>query len=203
MSYLDDSLAHLETFEGTVPWMYLDTKGFVTVGVGEMLANAAKAETLAFLNPGGQPSTQDAILAEFHRVSSLVPAKVAGFYRSPASPVLPHAAIDTLLMNHLNFFDGQLSGRFAAYANFPDPAKLSLLDMIYNLGVTGLFKGFPHFMGCVDKQDWLGAGANCHRVGPSQVRNDWTKQQFLAAAADATPPPTTPDSMPVVSAMRS
>src|SRR5690242_4940359 len=108
MSYLHDSLAHLEIFEGTVPWMYLDTKGFVTVGVGEMLANAAKAQTLAFVAPSGQPSTQDAILAEFNRLSSMLPAKTAAFYRSPTSPVLPHAAIDTLLMNHLNLFDGQL-----------------------------------------------------------------------------------------------
>src|SRR5260370_42000125 len=105
MSYLDDSLAHLEIFEGTVPWMYLDTKGFVTVGVGELLANAVKAQTLAFVDPAGQPSTQDAILAEFNRVSVLVPAKVAAFYRAATSPVLPHAAIDTLLINHLNFFD--------------------------------------------------------------------------------------------------
>ena len=34
MSYLDGSLAHLEIFEGTVPWMYLDTKGFVAAGSG-------------------------------------------------------------------------------------------------------------------------------------------------------------------------
>lgn len=183
MPYLDDSLAHLEIFEGTVPWMYLDTRGFVTVGVGELLANAAKAQTLGFVNPAGQQSTPDAILDEFNRVSSLAPAKVSAFYRTPTSPVLPHTAIDTLLMNHLNFFDGQLAGRFPSYAGFPDAAKLGLLDMIYNLGVTGLFKGFPHFMGAVDKQDWLGAAANCHRVGPSQSRNDWTRQQFLAAAA--------------------
>lgn len=187
MSYLDDSLAHLEVFEGTVPWMYLDTKGFVTVGVGELLANAEKAETLAFVDPDGQPSAQDAILDEFNRVSSLVPAKVAAFYRSPASPVLPHADIDNLLMNHLDFFDRQLAARFPNYANFPDPAKLGLLDMIYNLGQVGLFQHFPHFMAAADKQDWLGAAANCHRVGPSQARNDWTRQQFLDAAAAATP----------------
>ena len=42
MAYLDDSLAHLEIFEGIVPWMYLDTRSFVTVGVGEMLANAER-----------------------------------------------------------------------------------------------------------------------------------------------------------------
>ena len=189
MSYLDDSLAHLEIFEGTVPWMYLDTRGFVTVGVGELLANADKAETLSFVDPDGEASTQDAILDEFNRVSALVPAKVAAFYRSPDSPVLPHATIDTLLMNHLNLFDGQLAGRFQNYASFPDLAKLGLLDMIYNLGQVGLFQHFPHFMAAVGKQDWLGAAANCHRVGPSQARNDWTRQQFLAAAAAAAPAP--------------
>jgi len=183
MSYMDDSLAHLEIFEGTVPWMYLDTRGFVTVGVGELLANADKAETLSFVDPDGEVSTQDAILDEFNRVSALVPAKVAAFYRSSTSPLLPHAAIDTLLMNHLNLFDGQLAARFPNYASFPDLAKLGLLDMIYNLGQLGLFQHFPHFMAAVDKQDWLGAAANCHRVGPSQARNDWTRQQFLAAAA--------------------
>jgi GH24 family phage-related lysozyme (muramidase) len=193
MSYLDDSLGHLEIFEGTVPWMYLDTKGFVTVGVGEMLANAPKAQTLAFVDSAGQPSTQDAIHAEFNRVSSLLPAKTAGFYRLPTSPVLPHAAIDTLLMNHLNLFDGQLAGRFPAYASFPDPAKLGLLDMIYNLGAAKLFGTFSHFMSSVDNQDWLGAAANCHRVGPNQARNDWTKQQFITAAA-------TPASGPATSA---
>lgn len=187
MSYLDDSLAHLEIFEGTVPWMYLDTKGFVTVGVGELLANTAKAEGLAFVDPDGEPSTQETILNEFNRVSALVPAKAAAFYRSPDSPVLPQAAIDTLLMNHLNLFDGQVAARFTNYADFPDPAKLGLLDMIYNLGQVGLFQHFPHFMAAVDDQDWLGAAANCRRVGPSQARNDWTRQQFLAAASAATP----------------
>lgn len=187
MSYLDDSLAHLEIFEGTVPWMYLDTRGFITVGVGELLASAAKAVTLAFVDPDGRPSTQDSILGEFNRVSRLVPAKVAAFYRSATSPLLPHAAIDTLLMNHLNLFDRQLAARFPNYASFSDPAKLGLLDMIYNLGQVGLFQHFPNFMAAVEKQDWLVAAANCHRVGPSQARNDWTRQQFLAAAAATTP----------------
>ena len=107
MSYLEDSLAHLEIFEGSVPWMYLDTRGLVTVGVGEMLASAARAQTLAFLDLRGQPSTQDAILDKFSRVASLAPGKVAAFYRSPASPVLPHATIDMLLMSHLNSFEEQ------------------------------------------------------------------------------------------------
>jgi len=184
MAYLDDSLAHLEVFEGIVPWMYLDTRGYVTVGVGEMLATAARAQSLGFVDADNEPVGADAILADYNRVLDLPPAKLAGFYRSGGSPTLPHAQIDSLLMEHLTHFDNQLKQQFASYSTFPDPAKLGLLDMIYNLGVTGLFKGYPTFMGHVEKQDWSNAAGQCHRNGPGLARNDWTKQQFLAAVAN-------------------
>jgi len=182
MSYLDDSLTNLKRFEGVVEWMYLDTRGLVTVGVGEMLPDVARAQSLPFVDSSGQPATPDAILADFKRVSDLAPAHSPDFYRVPTSLVLPPDAIDTLLMNRVTDFDGQLSERFPAYASFPDPAKLGLLDMIYNLGAAKLFDTFHHFMSSVDNQDWLGAADNCHRMGPSQARNDWTRQQFEAAA---------------------
>jgi len=190
MAYLQDSLANLEIFEGIVPWMYLDTRGFVTVAVGELLATPANALALAFMDANNQPSTPDAIQAEYSRVSALPPGKYpAAFYRSPASPTLPHPAIDALLLHHLTFFDTQLIQRFANYPAFPDPAKLGLLDMIYNLGVTGLFKGYPTLMSYVQNQNWAGAATQCHRNGPSPQRNDWTRQQFLAAVAASTPTP--------------
>jgi GH24 family phage-related lysozyme (muramidase) len=185
MAYLDDSISHLEMFEGIVPWMYRDKNGFVTVGVGEMLATASRAQSLGFVNRNNQAVGLDVIMADYNRVLALPPAKVAAFYRSASSPTLPHSEIDSLLIEHLTFFDQQLNQQFATYTTFPDPAKLGLLDMIYNLGATGLFKGFPTFMGYVAKQDWLNAATQCHRNGPSVERNDWTKQQFLAAAADA------------------
>jgi GH24 family phage-related lysozyme (muramidase) len=188
MSYLQDSLAHLEIFEGVVPWMYLDTKGFVTVAVGELLATPAHALALAFVDANNNPSTPAAIQAEYTRVSALSPGKFpAAFYRSPLSPTLPHPAVDVLLARHLAFFDTQLNQRLANYSVFPDAAKLGLLDMIYNLGVTGLFNGFPTFMSYVQNQNWAGAATQCLRNGPSPQRNDWTRQQFLAAAAAATP----------------
>jgi GH24 family phage-related lysozyme (muramidase) len=184
MPYLQDAVATLEIFEGIVPWMYLDTTGFVTVGVGELLANPASALALAFVDANNQPSTPDAIQAEYSRVSSLPPGRYpAAFYRSPASPTLPHPAIDALLLHQLTYFDTQLSQRFRNYLIFPDPAKLGLLDMVYNLGVTGLFRGFPTFLSHVQDQNWAGAAAECHRNGPSLQRNDWTRQQFLAAAS--------------------
>jgi GH24 family phage-related lysozyme (muramidase) len=185
MAYLHDSLSHLEIFEGIVPWMYLDTRGFVTVGVGEMLATPDRAQSLGFLDEKAQPTTPEAILTEYHRVTALPHGRLAGFYRSPTSPTLPHPAIDALLMQHLDFFDGQLSQHFPNYPGFPDPVKLGLLDMVFNLGVTGLLHGYPHFMTHVRNQDWANAAVHCHRNGPSHARNDWTRQQFLAAAAFA------------------
>jgi GH24 family phage-related lysozyme (muramidase) len=189
MSYLQDSLAHLEIFEGVVPWMYLDTRGFVTVAVGELLATPASALALSFVDTNNQPSTPAAIQAEYSRVSALPPGKYpAAFYRSQVSPTLPHPAVDALLLRHLTLFDARLNQRLPGYSVFPDAAKLGLLDMIYNLGVTGLFSGFPTFISYVQNQNWEGAATQCLRNGPSPQRNDWTRQQFLAAAAAATLP---------------
>ncbi|HTS51734.1 MAG TPA: hypothetical protein VMH26_00525, partial [Burkholderiales bacterium] len=107
---------------------------------------------------------------------------------SPTSPTLPHPAIDALLMHHLTFFDGQLSQHLPDYASFPDPVKLGLLDMVFNLGVTGLLHGYPIFLSHVRKHDWANAAIHCHRNGPSHSRDDWTREQFLAAASlTATP----------------
>jgi GH24 family phage-related lysozyme (muramidase) len=183
MAYLDDSIAQLKIFEDSVPWMYLDTNGYVTVGVGEMLPNAARAQSLGFVDINNQPATSSAILNEYQRVSALPPAETADFYCSPTSPTLPPATIDAILLQHLTYFDGQLQQRFASYPNFPDPAKLGLLDMIFNLGPAKLFNTYPKFMGYVQNQDWANAALECYRNGPSAERNDWTKQQFLAAAA--------------------
>jgi GH24 family phage-related lysozyme (muramidase) len=183
MSYLDESVAQLEIFEGVIPWMYLDTKGFVTVGVGEMLPAASRAQALPFLDSNGNAVTPDAILAEYNRVVALAPAQPAGAYRANTSPTLSAASINGLLMTQVQYFDGQLIAQFANYAAFPDPAKLGLLDMIYNLGPRGLFVGYPTFMGYVNAENWAGAAGQCYRNGPSAARNTWTQQQFLAAAA--------------------
>ena len=41
-------LPQLKIFEGSIPFMYVDSTGNVTVGVGNMLPNAAAAQKLAF-----------------------------------------------------------------------------------------------------------------------------------------------------------
>lgn len=52
----------LVEWEGKVPWMYLDSKGLVTVGVGFYLKDVTQAQALPFINMStGNPATADEI----------------------------------------------------------------------------------------------------------------------------------------------
>jgi GH24 family phage-related lysozyme (muramidase) len=183
-TYLDQSIAQLKLFEGCVPWMYLDTVGKVTVGVGLMLPNPAAACALAFVSPEPAtpqgPATPAEIAADFTRVSVLPRGKLADFYKSPTSPELPQPVIDAKLLATLTGFESTLRTHLPSYDTLPDPVKLALLDMAYNLGPTGLLTGFPHFIQSVLAGDWAAAATQCLRHGPSPARNAWTRQQFIS-----------------------
>jgi GH24 family phage-related lysozyme (muramidase) len=178
-TYLDQSLAQLEHFEGAIPWMYLDTRGHVTVGVGLMLPDVEAAQRLAFATANGV-SSADEVAAEFERVHGLPMGRPAPFYRQPGAPELPAAAIADVLRQVLEGFDAELRGHFDGYDSFPDPIKLALLDMIYNLGPDGLFKGYPRLCAAVAAGNWAAAAAGCHRNGPGAERNQWTRDQFAS-----------------------
>ena len=177
-TYLEQSIRKLEQFEGSIPWMYRDTAGKVTVGVGLMLPDAAAATRLPFeLN--AQPATSAEIAAEFTRVDALPMGRPALFYRGPSQPELPQSAIDSLLLTVLTGFEGELKSHLPTYDAFPDSVKLALLDMVYNLGPAGLFNGYPRLLKAVSAGNWAQAAAQCERVGPGAARNQWTRQMFL------------------------
>jgi GH24 family phage-related lysozyme (muramidase) len=179
-SYFEQALAQLVKFEGCVPWMYLDTVGKVTVGVGLMLPDAAAAQALPF-QFNGQPSTPDQIAAEFHRVATLPKAKLPNFYRGPTALELPLPTITDKLRIVLTGFEQKLRESVKGYDAFPDGVKQALLDMAYNLGPAGLLKEYPHFLSAIEAGNWTQAAAGCTRRGPSPARNEWTKASILSA----------------------
>jgi GH24 family phage-related lysozyme (muramidase) len=174
-------LAQLKLFEGCIPWMYRDTAGHVTVGVGLMLPDSSSACALPFTSPSG-PSTPRQIAAEFARVSALPPAKLPAFYKSPTSPELPQPVIDAKLSAVLEAFEAALRAKLPAYDALPDSVKIALLDMAYNLGPEGLLKGYPLMLRAIESSSWAQAAAECERHGVSAARNAWTSQQLLSAA---------------------
>jgi GH24 family phage-related lysozyme (muramidase) len=180
-TYLEQSLTKLKEFEGCVPWMYRDTVGKVTVGVGLMLPDTKAAESLPFLL-GTRPATPQEIAAEYARVDSLPQGRASAFYKSATTHLeLTQQTIDEKLTTVLQGFETELRTHLPHYDTLPDGVKLALLDMTYNLGPEGLFKDFPHLITAVESGSWAEAAAHCMRRGPSSARNAWTREQFLSA----------------------
>ena len=178
-TYLEQSIAKLESFEGVIPWMYVDTVGHVTVGVGLMLPDVAAALRLPF-QMEGRAATEAEIAAEFARVDQMPMGRAALFYRGKDRPELARADIDGLLRTVLLGFEHELRAAMADYDGFPDGVKMALLDMIYNLGPAGLLKGYPRMMKAVAAGHWAEAAGECLRHGPGAARNEWTREQFLS-----------------------
>src|SRR5882724_13364038 len=97
MSYLQTSYDALKRWEGVVPYLYLDSIGLVTVGVGFMLPNVYAASTLPFMNSAGEPASQVEIALDYNRVKMLPANKLPTYYHSFSSPLLPQAEINRLL----------------------------------------------------------------------------------------------------------
>jgi GH24 family phage-related lysozyme (muramidase) len=179
----DEVLTDFENWEGKISHMYLDTKGLVTVGIGKMLPNIAAAQELDFVRRADAvAATAEEIAADFSAVSAQAAGKIAGTYRKYTSLDLPDEAIGDLLKTVVEGFENDLEQSFAGYDSYPLPAKRALLDMIYNLGLDGLLK-FKKMKASVEAGDWTTAAAQCHRNGPSDERNNWTRDLFLDAAS--------------------
>jgi len=160
--------------------MYRDTVGKVTVGVGLMLPNAPAAQALPFVL-SSCPATPEEIAAEYTRVDAMPMGRASAFYKTPTSLELTQQTIDAKLTSVLKGFEADLRTEFPHYDTLPDPIKMALLDMIYNLGPAGLFKGFPHLVAAVQAGAWAQAAEHCTRRGPGPARNNWTREQFLSA----------------------
>lgn len=184
-SYQEQSANQLRIFEATIPWMYLDTRGNVTAGVGFMLPSSADALRLPWVDVKGNPASAFDVTEEFLRVQRMPAGRPVHYYYLDTSPKLSLVEISFLLDATVATCEGELAKTFDKYAQFPVPAKLALIDMDYNLGHAKLITSFaPTFCPAVARMDWVTAAAHCHRIGPAEVRNDWTKQQFLDAATE-------------------
>jgi hypothetical protein len=84
-------------------------------------------------------------------------------------------------LTHLRGNLATLRQRFAEWDTFPEPAKIALLDMLYNLGTANLFgsrkkKGYSeHFIPLVRQRKWSEAAKHSKRSGPPPRRNKKTR----------------------------
>jgi len=155
-----------EPFEGVVPWMYLDVKGLVTVGVGNLIDPLGLAVQLPFrlrANPVVAASAEQ-IAEEWRRIKSSPELAKAGYRASEplTQLMLDDAGIDALIAQRLAGNEAILNKypSFREFDSWPADAQLGLLSMAWALGPGGP-AAFPHFAAACGNQDFTGAAANC------------------------------------------
>ena len=158
-------------FEGRVPFMYLDIKGLVTVGVGNLIdpVQAAQALPFCFKNkPGitapGSPATPDQIAEEWQTLKSNSSLATKG--HTACEPItqleLSGEAIDSLILGRLGQNESFLKRQpwFQNFDTWPADAQLGLLSMAWAMGPGGP-GGFPNFRVACQNMNFNTAAAEC------------------------------------------
>jgi len=178
--------------EGRLHYMYLDIKGLVTTGVGNLIDSVAAAQALPWqVGDGGPQATADQVRAEWELVKSRqdlrnTPAERA--FRPITQLRLSDASVDALIMSKLTSEEASLrrTAEFATFDDWPADAQLGLLSMAWAMG-SGFATGgrWPNFRASVAAGDWAGAAANCGidaTGNPGVVpRNTANRQLFTTA----------------------
>ncbi len=173
----------LERYEGRVPHMYLDARGYVTVGVGHLLADLAAAQKLAFARANGSAASADDIRGDFESLLTLLGNRLAAYYRPHVRLTLPEQEIDRLTTAHISSFHRELQTIYPGFDGFPTPARLALFDLIFNVGASNLRTAWPSLNAAIRARDWAGAATHSRRAPPvSAQRNQYVRNLFEEAA---------------------
>ncbi len=176
-------MQELPGFEGNIPFLYLDTVGKVTTGIGHMIRSAADAPAIPFVDrTTGAAADSAAIAAAYGQIQAAPKGLLAHAYEKYTSLNLPNGWAEQDAGDRLaQEFLPKVKTLYATYDTFPLTARVALLDMAYNLGIAGL-REYQHLKAYCEGGHWTQAAQQCHRKGISDTRNNWTSQQFLAAA---------------------
>ena len=181
MSFEEACRHMIKQGEGSISHMYLDTRGFVTVGVGNMMKTATEAQARPFVRrDNGTAASDEEIAADFDavHVRPYGQAYAAGSFKDHTMLDLPGSEIDALLDRRIAGFEAGLRDDFSGYDDYPDRARLGLIDMAFNLGNLGLVTKFPTFTNAARHGDWETCAKECRRRGISKSRNEEVKKLF-------------------------
>jgi len=133
---MTDYVAALEQFEGLTTWMYLDTRGLCTTGIGHMLSSPTAALALPWRDPGGELTSAEQVAAQWRQVHAAPVGHAAPFYRQYTVMRLSEddARADAARVVELEALVG-LRTLIPGFDDLPEPARLALVDLAYNLGV--------------------------------------------------------------------
>lgn len=175
--------------EGVLHWMYLDIKGLVTIGVGNLIDSIPVALDLPFeyADQPGIYATPDEIRAEWQLVKfrADLASKGANAFRNLTKLRLSDDVIRMLVSEKLLSNEAYLKKLFPEFKQWPADAQMGLLSMAWALG-AGFPKLWPRFRETCLRQDWDAAAEHCRikETGNPGVipRNNANQAMFSCAA---------------------
>jgi GH24 family phage-related lysozyme (muramidase) len=162
-------------FEGIVPWLYKDSKGNVTCGVGFLVADEDALRRLPW-----SPSFEYARL-DFQAVHDAPAGHTPAFYKPLCKARLSDVSMRAVFDRNVTAVRTALGPLHLERC--PLPAQIALVDMAYNLGAANLLsvKKWPHLLAAVRAGQWAIAAEECHREDIQPARNAATRALFVSA----------------------
>lgn len=177
----------LQDFEGRVPYMYLDGRGFVTVGLGFLAQPVQLALQMPFVRKDSEmPASQEEIGSDWdavHKRQDLAKSHFRAFEPLTALK-LRNGDIDAIAQRKLDAYVATLMTQYPEFSGFeswPADAQLGLIGMAWNMG-PGFATGWPQFRAACAAQDFAGAAAQSHMANGAPQRNEAHRVLFENAS---------------------
>ncbi len=179
----------IEKYEGRYNYLYLDSLGKVTVGIGHLIVNrSAIASVNMYTVKNNQPmklATLTEKQVEYDTIAKQNKNYKASWYKQHTKLVMKDVDINAQRDEHIRTFYKELTryykknnGFNSNFDSFPINAQIALFDMIFNLGLTKLKNKFTKFNDAIKKEDWATAAKQSNRPQVGGLRNTYVKELF-------------------------
>jgi len=152
-------------FEGLVHWPYLDIKGLVTVGIGNLIDPVSAALALPWVLEGdGSPATREQVLADWSALKAR--KELAKRHYNAARPItrirLTETGVDILVRSKLLQNEAYMRKRLTNWDRLPADAQLFCCSMAWAVG-PGWVDIFKNCVAFLLKSDFTNA-AKCAAI---------------------------------------
>lgn len=123
-----------EGFEGYTDFMYPDSKGLVTTGIGNLIDSVGAAQALPWVNADGSAASAADVAAAWQKVKAAYPG-VQSFAAKPLTTIrLTKTGIAKLVNDKMRANHGVLVKRYPNYTSWPADAQLALHSLSWAWG---------------------------------------------------------------------
>jgi hypothetical protein len=191
----EDFLAKTRELEGVCQWLYLDVRGLVTVGIGNLVdpIGSLWAANLDWVNldwrNGDAPAEDSEVWAAWRIVKGHQELREhgGGAFQHLTAIRATDESIDHLVEATITRFERALRVFYPEMPGWPDAAQVSVMLMAWALG-AGFPAKWPKLSSALHRLNFELAAEECqmseaHQNASFHRRNVLVREGFLAAAA--------------------